>query len=127
MDFRPGFRLSVLDIGVLAVGGSAAYFGFMREWPVAFAIAFVVGHFFLFCNVFRMGRALELTWVGVFGTLETTRLIFGMLHLGVVIAVSISATIVLVVIECRKPSYHGILWKKINPELRQWFDAKKTG
>ncbi|ERT08564.1 hypothetical protein M595_1436 [Lyngbya aestuarii BL J] len=29
--------------------------------------------------------------------------------------------IVIIVIECQRPSYYGIMWKKINPNLEQWF------
>jgi hypothetical protein len=32
----------------------------------AFAVAFVMGHFFLFCNVFRIRRKYELIWAVLF-------------------------------------------------------------
>ncbi len=66
MDFRPGFRLSLLNIAILLVGGIGALGAFTTEAAIWFAIAFVVGHFFLFCNVIRMARPSELIWATVF-------------------------------------------------------------
>ena len=66
---RPGnIRVSATDVMVLA---SAALFTaalWKRGLPGWWVPATVVGHFFLFCNVFRVPRRLELTWaVGFIG------------------------------------------------------------
>jgi hypothetical protein len=31
---------------------------------------------------------------------------------------------VLVIFEMRKPSYHGVFWRRVNPNLRQWWEAR---
>jgi hypothetical protein len=64
--FAPGFRLSVVDVFVLVGGTTAAIVLSMYEWWWGFVSAFVLAHFFLFCNVVRMARVLELVWAGVF-------------------------------------------------------------
>ena len=122
-EFKPGFRMSVFDTCVLAIGTSAVFWCIRQQWPIAFAIAFVVLHFFLFCNVFRFSRSSELIWAGIFAGLETLRLTSGKPSLLIVIVLSISATVALVAVEFRKPSYHGVLWRKINPNLKTWFEA----
>ncbi len=54
--FQPGFRLSGLDVIVLVVGGVASAYAMTVDRWFGIAIAFVVLHFFLFCNVLRMSR-----------------------------------------------------------------------
>jgi len=63
--FRPGFRLSLIDAIVVAVGVALSIL-LWNTAHIGIMIAFVVGHFFLFCNVFRIARRLELIWSGVF-------------------------------------------------------------
>src|SRR5262245_56032743 len=64
-QFNPGFRLSKLDIGVLVVGTILAVVLWQETWWMGFIVAFVVCHFFLFCNIFRIARPLELIWSAV--------------------------------------------------------------
>jgi hypothetical protein len=120
--FRPGFRLSVFDVLLLGLGT----FGALRLWPndrwLALIVVCVVGHFFLFCNIFRISRGLELLWGAVFvGVTLGTR----QFHIEGWIAwflPTLAMTVVVVVIEMRKPSYHGIAWRRINPHLREWWE-----
>jgi hypothetical protein len=123
-QFSPGFRLSSLDVFVL-IGGTigAAILGLQILW-IGLVVSFVVGHFFLFCNVFRMSRPLELAWASVFTLLAGLTILSGYPGWGVTVAISIGATLVLVVIEMRRPSYHGVGWERINPGLRQWWNAR---
>ena len=92
---------------------------------MGFTIAFVVGHFFLFCNVFRLSRGLEMIWAVAF--------IFVMLKfylysdgpgrsLMTIALWSLTTTVFVVFLELRKPSYHGTGWSRINPNLRRWWD-----
>jgi hypothetical protein len=60
--FAPGFRLSAIDVGVVLAGAIGSFLVAQVESWFGLAIAFTVGHFFLFCNVFRMPRPLELAW-----------------------------------------------------------------
>ena len=122
--FQPGFRLSVLDLVILAVGACATVALAPDESSIGFVIAFVTGHFFLFCNVFRIARRLELVWGAAFtllvGATETT----GYPGWSTTIAISLTMTIVVVAVEMRKPSYHGVCWRRINPNLRTLWDSQ---
>ncbi len=60
-NFQPGFRLSAIDIAVICAGAVATVVFWQRTWWIGFVIAFVTAHFFLFCNVFRISRPLELS------------------------------------------------------------------
>ena len=64
--FAPGLRLSVLDVIILAVGVTATFALATAVWWWGFVVGFVLAHFFLFCNVMRMARPLELAWAAVF-------------------------------------------------------------
>lgn len=121
--FRPGFRLSMIDIAVLVCGAIAA----VAFWPetgwMGFIIAFVIGHFFLFCNVFLIARPLELAWSAVFVVLAAGTILTETPGWPVTIAVSLSATVMVILIAMRRPSYHGICWQWINPALSVWWQA----
>jgi hypothetical protein len=121
--FQPGFRLSALDVVVLLVGGAAsAYVASFNSW-LAVAIAFVVLHFFLFCNVLRMSRPLELIWAGIFAGLAVAAISFNLLSWQAVFAISSLVTVVVATVETRRPSYHGIGWRKLNPRLPEWWQS----
>ena len=64
--FTPGFRLSTLDVLVLVIGTAVATALATVTWWWGFVVGFVLAHFFLFCNVLRLRRSLELVWAGVF-------------------------------------------------------------
>lgn len=123
--FAPGFRFSILDGCVLVlgvVGASGAWF----VWPVmAGVVLFVVGHFFLFCNVLRMGRGLELAWAGVFCGLAGMAIAVGMPSWGVVFGVACEVTVVVAVVQMRREDYHGVGWRRVNPGLREWWERRE--
>ena len=116
-DFRPGFRFSWLDGAFLAA--SAVFAGcLLTVMPLASGIvAFVVGHFFLFCNVFRIPRKPELIWAGAFSILAMLATLAGRPGWPLVFAISAALSALLVIREMRQPLYHGVGWKKINPGL----------
>jgi hypothetical protein len=122
--FQPGFRFSIVD-GIVIVVGSIASIVFWSDagW-IAFVIAFVVAHFFLFCNIFRLARPLELLWSFVFILLSFCTITFEKPSWLITIAGSLLTTAVVVAAEMREPSYHGILWQRINPTLPQWWAAE---
>jgi hypothetical protein len=120
-ELQPGFRISSIDIVVLLVGGAAsAHAASVNLW-FGVAIAFVLLHFFLFCNVLRLSRALEPIWAGVFAGLAVATLSFSSLSWPVVFAISAMVTVVLAIVEARRPSYHGVGWQKLNPRLPEWW------
>jgi len=119
--FSPGFRLSALDVGVLAVGAvaAAATASIAPSWAVAIGLPVV--HFFLFCNVFRISRPLELLWAGVFLILAASTVTWGAPGWFATVIVSACVTVAVVVAEMCKPSYHGVGWQRINPRLVEWW------
>ena len=122
--FSPGFRLSAVDVGILVAGAiGAVALGRLDPWA-GVAVAFVVGHFFLFCNVLRMSRPPELVWAVAFAGMAVTAVVFGAVSWPAVFAGSATLTVVLVVIECRRPSYHGVGWRRLNPRLPAWWASR---
>src|SRR5947207_1687337 len=73
--FSPGFRISAFDVVVLALGAAGAIFVGMKIWWAGMIIGFVIGHFFLFCNVFRISRRPGLIWAAVFTVLATSTIL----------------------------------------------------
>lgn len=96
----------------------------MFVWWWAFVTAFVLTHFFLFCNVVRMARLLELAWAGVFVVLAGATVAVETPGWLVTALVSLLVTLIVVVVEMRKPSYHGVGWQRINPNLPAWWEAR---
>ncbi len=114
---RPGCRLSPRDALVL-VAATLLYFLANRFLPnFAWLIPFVVAHFFFFCNILRPGTRLELAWAGWFvaqivgwaiwkdePALLSTRLLQS------------PVTLAITFLALRSPDYHGVFWRKINPD-----------
>lgn len=119
--FKPGFRLSSLDILVIIVGSVAALSLYFIMPIACFIILFVLSHFFLFCNIIRMSRLPELIWSSVFLLLAGSTVLVEQPGWLITYIASFLVTIILVMIEIKKASYHGIYWKKFNPSLPQWF------
>lgn len=117
--------MSVIDGVVIVVGIVVAVGLWPTAWWLGFIVAFVVGHFFVFCNVFRVARPLELAWSGLFVVLMYGTIRFGWPSWVVAIGCSLLVTAVVIGLEMRKASYHGVLWKRINPGLRQWWEEKR--
>ena len=113
MDFKPGFRLSKIDILAIICGVVVAAASFSYSSVITFLVLFVVGHFFLFCNIIRMSRPSELIWSGIFLALSSASLLKGFPSWSVTVLISTLLTAILVVIETRKSSYHGVSWQKI--------------
>jgi hypothetical protein len=126
-EFRPGFRFSLWD-GVVLVLGALGAFNCARVqfWWLTIIIGWVVGHFFLFCNVFRLSRGPELIWAAGFifvagdsyGAYDYSRVVLDG-------GISLLLTVILLVLEMRKPYYHGVGWSKINPNLRGWWELNE--
>lgn len=126
MKFNPGFRISKLDIGVIVVAVGIAVWLYGYSTRLSFSVIFVVGHFFLFCNIIRMSRIPELIWGAIFSGVGISSLQFGVPSWSLAMSLSLVSTAVLVFTELRKPSYHGIFWEKVNPHLPEWF-SKANG
>ena len=125
-EFKPGVRLSALDVCVLICGTVGSVVAWQWVWWVGFVIAFVVAHFFLFCNVFRMSRPLELVWAAAFVALAGSTVVSEAPGWIVTVVGSLVVTVAVIAIEMRRPSYHGIAWERLNPRLPQWWEARVT-
>ena len=125
-EFNPGFRFSAFDAFFLVAGSLGAWFAWSRTWWLGLIVAFVVGHFFLFCNVFRISRSLEFIWAVVFLILTGFTVTTGHPTWTITTVLSLALAAVLVFLELRKPSYHGVGWNYFNPRLRHWWDAQHT-
>ncbi len=121
--FSPGFRLSLVDIAVVVVAVVSATL--LDDWHPLFFVGILVavGHFFLFCNVFRLPRWLELMWVvayiawAVCLASDIERLC---LPASVLLAVF---SVAVILWGMRLPSYHGLDWQFVNPGLRGWWES----
>jgi hypothetical protein len=121
--FSPGFKFSKLDAIILFVGlFIAADLAAVMPW-LGISIGFVIAHFFLFCNVVRMTRSSELAWAGLFVVLAASTTLTGQPHWAWTLAIAFVGAVFLVFLEMRKPSYHGIFWQRINPNLPQWWET----
>lgn len=121
-EFQPGFRISIVD-GIVLLAGAVAVAALWQTAPlIAFIVGCVVAHFFLFCNVFCVARTFELIWSALFVSLCSSTILFEQPHWTVSVGLSLVATIVVIGITLRKPSYHGIGWQRINPHLREWWE-----
>lgn len=124
--FTPGFQLSVLDVVVLILAVIGTYVLGRYSWWAGLIILFVVGHFFLFCNIFRIARKSELIWAGTFEVLTAATILTEIPGWTITIVSSLLLTLLLVMLEMRKPSYHGIGWQRINPNLPAYWEQSKT-
>ncbi len=124
--FNPGFRLDAIDTLVLVAGAAGAIFIAQMEWWMGLIVGFAVGHFFLFCNVFRVAKPLELTWSAIFVVLAGSTIATGQPGWLVTIATTLVATLAVIAMQLRKPSYHGIAWQRFNPRLPEWWESQAT-
>ena len=124
-QFLPGFRFSAMDAVVLFVGAATAWLLGSIIWWAGVAVIFVVGHFFLFCNVFRIARGSEYTWAGTFVVLAACTLITEQPGWPVVFIACLGLSTFLIWRETRKKDYHGIFWQRWNPGLREWWEEGK--
>lgn len=114
---RQGFRISIVDIVVLCLATAGTIYLWPINYLVAALIPIIVGHFFLFCNVFRVRSKYEFIWAGIF-LVNTTGMV---VYLGdkfswlFVLIIQIPLTIFFIVLEMKSSRYHGVAWAKINP------------
>jgi len=121
-NFAPGFRMSETDAGfIILVLVSSPLLGRLFV-QLAVAALFVVCHFFLFCNVLRARRLLELLWAAAFVVLWSCSFALGVPSWGWTYVLALAFTVVIAVIQIRLPSYHGAFWKVLNPRLPQWWE-----
>lgn len=125
-DFRPGFRIGALDIAILLAGGVLVLGSWSKQPLFSGIVAFSVGHFFLFCNVFRIRRSCELIWAAGFVVLCLINRWIGQPGWPVVFGISTVFSSLLIARSTRLIDYHGILWNRFNPGLEDWWNRQKS-
>jgi hypothetical protein len=73
--------------------------------------------------VLRLARALELAWAAAF-VLGAGVVSAGMAATPVLATIG-GMTFVVTVLAIAQPSYHGVLWRWLNPKLPQWWLANQ--
>jgi hypothetical protein len=121
---KAGFRLSAVDVAFIAAAGAATALLQDRLGSSVWVIPFAVGHFFLFCNVFRVRRAYELAWVAAFFVNAAAWAAAGRFAWLTVLASQAPFTIAAIVLEMRSREYHGIGCRRINAaHLEEWLKS----
>ena len=123
--FQPGFRLSEMDVGIIMLGVCVSVLLARVDERLGLVVLFVLAHFFLFCNVLRMSRPLELIWAVLFVLMAGSTFYFDIPLWNYTLAGMLVVTLILIFIQFMLPSYHGVLWQKYNPNLKQWWDARE--
>jgi hypothetical protein len=118
--------MNMLDLMFLVLGANAAHCAFtLRSLQVAIP-AYVIFTFFLYCNVFRIRRTPELIWATAFTLIALANYHFIQTSWLVIFAGGSALTIFLVIMEMRHPSYHGVFWRSVNPQLPTWWEQQQN-
>lgn len=123
--FAPGFRFSWTDAAALILGAFLVWWLARLSGELALLAGFVIGHFFLFCNVFRIGRKPELVWAGTFIVLAGLAIGLEWLELRLALGLVLGLSTGLILREMRLPRYHGVFWRWVNPGLPEWWQEQK--
>lgn len=119
-----GFRFSLTDaiaIGMfLTVAGGLWHLGNPLWWLLVMA----AGHFFLFCNVFRIVRHRELIWAGLFVVNVGVWTWLEHLTWSGVLLCQLPITVVLIIADIRAAEYHGVFANKLNPQLNEYLERR---
>lgn len=127
---RPaGFRLSLRDAGVIVAG---LLLWALLRWlapEIAMLIPIVLVHFFLFCNVFRIGTRRELTWTAGFVLNVAVWAVLGIIWWAGIALVQTPVTLAVIGWALLSRQYHGLGWRWINPGYTPpfWRNATAEG
>jgi hypothetical protein len=111
---RPwGFRFSSMDAFIFAGGIITTIALWYFIGPFALLVPYLLGHFFLFCNTFRVGGERSLIWVGSF--LANVYLWPQTQNLLIHLAVQAIITLALIVQCVLGKNYHGFACGLVNP------------
>jgi hypothetical protein len=119
-----GFRFSATDLVALAAFAVAAvglhHVGSGLWWLVAIA----AGHFFLFCNIFRVVRRRELIWAGLYVLNVAFWLLLDRLDWLNVVACQLPVSAGIIAWELKAARYHGIFAAHLNPSLNDYLEGR---
>ena len=116
-----GFRFWPTDALFIAACGAGAWFLRNPLGEMVWLVAVAVGHFFLFCNVFRVRRSYELIWTAIFIINMIAWFLTDTFSWGWVLGIQAPVTAAVIALEMRSSRYHGIFCRSINAEhLDRW-------
>jgi len=87
-------------------------------------VAIVAGHFFLFCNVFRVIRRRELIWAALLILNVGFWLFLGRLDWFTVLACQLPVSAGVIAWEVKATRYHGIFADRLNNHLQDYLEGQ---
>jgi len=112
-----GFRFFPTDAVAILVCGIATWQGLRLIGPMAWACPAALGHFFLFCNIFRVRRNYELCWAAAFVLNALLWQLSGSLDWLWILICQGPLTLLAIGFEMGSPRYHGIFARGVNARL----------
>ena len=114
----PGFRFWWTDAVAIVACLVVTWLAWqpLGQWVLIFPIT--LGHFFLFCNVFRLRRSYEVVWTVIYLLNVIGWWIGGGINWPGVLALQTPVTVAVIVLEMKSTRYHGVFWKKVNASYR---------
>ncbi|SKA85421.1 hypothetical protein SAMN02745166_01144 [Prosthecobacter debontii] len=119
-----GFRFSRVDAVVLGVAAVLTVWLDAQKYMLAWIVPVVVGHFFLFCNVFRVWRNREFLWAALFVLNVFYHALHGHLSWWPVTGWQLIVTLMVIGSEIRSPWYHGVGATWLNPRLQDYLNHR---
>lgn len=120
---RAGFRFSPWDAVILLAGAALTWWLHAQQIPLWWTVPMVLGHFFLFCNVFLVWRRLELAWAGVFLLNVAAHVAADVQEWWPPVLWQAPVTLAVIAWQMRSPWYHGIFAQQINPRLEYYLNG----
>jgi hypothetical protein len=119
-----GFRFSLTDAVALSAFGAATAVLYRMGSGFSWIVAIVAGHFFLFCNVFRVARRRELLWAGFFVLNSALWLVLGRLDGFGLLACQLPVSVGVIAWELGATRYHGIFANHLNSALEDYLHGR---
>jgi hypothetical protein len=111
-----GFRFSAFDACVILAGILAGAFAWRYFGSIAVLVPLTLGHFLLFCNLFRVGGERSLIWIAALFINVLARIYFGEFSWLSIILTQLPVTALLIIHTVLGRNYHGVGCEWINPD-----------
>ena len=119
-----GFRFSFTDaVALVTFGVTVAILQWIGS-SLSWVVIMVAGHFFLFCNLFRVARRRELIWAAFFVLNVASWLFLGHLNWFNVLACQLPVSVGVIAWELKATRYHGIFADRLNARLGDYVDGR---
>jgi hypothetical protein len=119
-----GFRFSLLDAAAIVVFIAIAAGLYRAGSCLWWLLAIAAGHFFLFCNVFRVLRRRELIWAAVYLLNVGCWALAGRLDGFIVLVCQLPVTAGVIAWEIKTSRYHGVCADRLNPALNDYLEGR---